>query len=40
MLTGACHLARGEPILVVLPKLPEWWLLNIACARAGNYRYR
>ena len=36
MLTGPCHLARGERVLVVLPKLPEWWLLNIASARAGN----
>jgi len=36
MLTGPCGLSRGDSVLVVLPKLPEWWLLNIACARAGN----
>ena len=28
-------MSRGELVLVLLPKLPEWWLLNVACARAG-----
>lgn len=35
MLTGPCRMSRGEPVVVLLPKLPQWWLLNIACARAG-----
>jgi len=35
MLTGPCRLSRGEPVLVLMAKWPQWWLLNIACARAG-----
>ena len=35
MLMGPCRMSRGELVLVLLPKLPEWWLLNVACARAG-----
>lgn len=35
MLTGPCRLSRGDHVMVLLPKLPQWWLLNIACARAG-----
>jgi len=35
MLTGPCRLSRGDHVIVLLPKLPQWWLLNIACARAG-----
>lgn len=22
--------------MVILPRLPEWWLINIACLRTGN----
>ena len=36
MLTGPCGLSRGDHVVVLLPKLPQWWLLNIACARAGS----
>jgi len=36
MLTGPCNLSPGDPVMVLLPKLPEWWLLNVACARAGR----
>jgi len=35
MLTGPCQLSRGDHVIVLLPKVPQWWLLNIACARAG-----
>jgi len=35
ILTGPCNVSRGEHVLVLLPKVPQWWLLNIACARAG-----
>jgi len=35
MLTGPCGLSRGDHVIVLLPKLPHWWLLNIACAGAG-----
>nr|XP_032816880.1 acyl-coenzyme A synthetase ACSM3, mitochondrial isoform X2 [Petromyzon marinus] len=35
VLTGACGLGRGDRLLLVLPRVPEWWLLNVACIRAG-----
>ena len=35
ILTGPCQLVPGDQVLVILPKLPQWWLLNIACMRAG-----
>lgn len=35
ILTGACGLSPGDHVIVLLPKIPQWWLLNIACARAG-----
>ncbi|XP_005106393.1 acyl-coenzyme A synthetase ACSM3, mitochondrial isoform X1 [Aplysia californica] len=33
-LTGGCGLQRGDKVIVILPKIPEWWLLNLACIRA------
>ncbi|KAK7507796.1 hypothetical protein BaRGS_00000761 [Batillaria attramentaria] len=35
VLTGPCGLSRGDKIIVVLPRIPEWWMLNLACMRAG-----
>jgi len=35
ILTGPCGLSAGDHVIVMLPKIPHWWLLNIACARAG-----
>ncbi|KAM3916300.1 acyl-coenzyme A synthetase ACSM3, mitochondrial-like [Leptodactylus fuscus] len=35
ILCGACDLEPGDRVIVILPKLPEWWLLNVACIRAG-----
>ncbi|XP_061456370.1 acyl-coenzyme A synthetase ACSM4, mitochondrial-like isoform X2 [Rhineura floridana] len=35
VLLDPCSLQRGNRILVVLPKIPEWWLLNVACMRTG-----
>ncbi|XP_048818313.1 acyl-coenzyme A synthetase ACSM3, mitochondrial-like [Lagopus muta] len=35
VLSEACGLQRGDRVLAVLPRVPEWWLLSIACIRAG-----
>lgn len=36
VLSGAGEVQRGDRVMVILPRLPEWWLLNIACLRTGN----
>ncbi|NXO88199.1 ACSM3 synthetase, partial [Sitta europaea] len=35
VLSEACGLQRGDRVLTVLPRVPEWWLLIVACMRAG-----
>uniref|UniRef100_A0A8D0KEL9 medium-chain acyl-CoA ligase n=1 Tax=Salvator merianae TaxID=96440 RepID=A0A8D0KEL9_SALMN len=35
MLCGPCGLQRGDRMVTALPRIPEWWLLNVACMRAG-----
>ena len=35
ILTGPCQLTAGDRVVVILPRVPEWWLLNIACCRMG-----
>ncbi|NXR82549.1 ACSM3 synthetase, partial [Pycnonotus jocosus] len=35
VLSDACGLQRGDRVVAVLPRVPEWWLLNVACMRAG-----
>nr|XP_021547900.1 acyl-coenzyme A synthetase ACSM3, mitochondrial isoform X1 [Neomonachus schauinslandi] len=35
ILTEACSLQRGDRVIVILPKIPEWWLANVACLRTG-----
>ncbi|XP_014677332.1 PREDICTED: acyl-coenzyme A synthetase ACSM3, mitochondrial-like [Priapulus caudatus] len=32
--TGA-GLARGDRTLIIMPKMPEWWLIYMACVRSG-----
>lgn len=36
VLSEACGLQRGDRIVAILPRVPEWWLLNVACMRAGE----
>jgi len=36
ILCGPCKLEKGERFLVILGKLPAWWLISIAAIRAGN----
>ncbi|XP_062843551.1 acyl-coenzyme A synthetase ACSM3, mitochondrial [Trichomycterus rosablanca] len=31
-----CQLVRGDRVLLILPRVPEWWLVNIACIRTGT----
>ncbi|XP_053326752.1 acyl-coenzyme A synthetase ACSM3, mitochondrial-like isoform X2 [Spea bombifrons] len=35
ILSDACSLRPGDRVIVILPRLPEWWLFNVACIRAG-----
>ncbi|XP_024416282.1 acyl-coenzyme A synthetase ACSM2B, mitochondrial [Desmodus rotundus] len=35
VLSGACGLQRGDRVAVVLPRVPEWWLVTLGCMRAG-----
>ncbi|XP_016878413.1 acyl-coenzyme A synthetase ACSM2A, mitochondrial isoform X2 [Homo sapiens] len=35
VLSGACGLQRGDRVAVVLPRVPEWWLVILGCIRAG-----
>ncbi|XP_069342944.1 acyl-coenzyme A synthetase ACSM3, mitochondrial isoform X2 [Eulemur rufifrons] len=36
ILTDACALQRGDRVIVILPRIPEWWLANVACLRTGT----
>ncbi|XP_039216381.1 acyl-coenzyme A synthetase ACSM4, mitochondrial-like isoform X2 [Crotalus tigris] len=35
VLTGPCGLQRGDRVILILPRIPEWWMLTVACMRAG-----
>lgn len=35
VLTKSCGLERGDRVAMILPRIPEWWLLNVACMRTG-----
>ncbi|XP_026852105.2 acyl-coenzyme A synthetase ACSM3, mitochondrial isoform X1 [Electrophorus electricus] len=36
VLSEECRLAQGDRVFLILPRVPEWWLVNIACLRAGT----
>ncbi|GCC36709.1 hypothetical protein chiPu_0015207 [Chiloscyllium punctatum] len=36
ILSDACDLQLKDRVLVILPRVPEWWLVNIACIRTGT----
>uniref|UniRef100_UPI003AAC4940 acyl-coenzyme A synthetase ACSM3, mitochondrial n=1 Tax=Centroberyx gerrardi TaxID=166262 RepID=UPI003AAC4940 len=36
VLSGACQLTKQDRLLLLLPRVPEWWLVNIACLRTGT----
>nr|XP_003478236.1 acyl-coenzyme A synthetase ACSM4, mitochondrial [Cavia porcellus] len=33
--TKSCGLQRGDRVVVILPRIPEWWLIHVACIRTG-----
>ncbi|XP_074063224.1 acyl-coenzyme A synthetase ACSM1, mitochondrial-like isoform X2 [Macrotis lagotis] len=35
VLTNTCGLQRGDRLIMILPRVPEVWLLTVACMRAG-----
>uniref|UniRef100_H0V267 medium-chain acyl-CoA ligase n=1 Tax=Cavia porcellus TaxID=10141 RepID=H0V267_CAVPO len=35
VLSGPCQLQHGDHVAVVLPRIPEWWLVTLGCMRAG-----
>ncbi|XP_063170690.1 acyl-coenzyme A synthetase ACSM3, mitochondrial-like [Candoia aspera] len=35
LLSEACDLGKGDRILMILPRVPEWWLISLACIRSG-----
>ncbi|XP_004586836.2 acyl-coenzyme A synthetase ACSM5, mitochondrial [Ochotona princeps] len=35
VLKDVCDLRPGDKMIMVLPRLPEWWLLSVACMRTG-----
>ncbi|XP_041133643.1 acyl-coenzyme A synthetase ACSM3, mitochondrial isoform X1 [Polyodon spathula] len=36
ILAGACDLQPRDRLLLILPRVPEWWLVNVACLRTGT----
>ncbi|XP_056018221.1 acyl-coenzyme A synthetase ACSM3, mitochondrial-like isoform X2 [Ostrea edulis] len=35
VLTNHCGLKKGDILIVILPRIPEWWIIYIAAIRAG-----
>uniref|UniRef100_A0A8D0GH98 medium-chain acyl-CoA ligase n=1 Tax=Sphenodon punctatus TaxID=8508 RepID=A0A8D0GH98_SPHPU len=35
ILSGPCGLQRVDRVVLILPRIPEWWLVNVACMRTG-----
>lgn len=36
VLRQVCSLERGDRVFLILPRVPEWWLVNVACMRTGT----
>ncbi|XP_030315607.1 acyl-coenzyme A synthetase ACSM3, mitochondrial isoform X1 [Calypte anna] len=36
ILCDACSLQQGDRVILILPRIPEWWLVNVACMRTGT----
>ncbi|XP_054066949.1 acyl-coenzyme A synthetase ACSM3, mitochondrial-like isoform X3 [Rissa tridactyla] len=36
VLSDACSLQQGDRVILILPRIPEWWLVNVACMRTGT----
>lgn len=35
VLTGPLKLKPNDVVIVILPRIPQWWAINIAAIRAG-----
>ncbi|GAB1598805.1 acyl-coenzyme A synthetase ACSM3, mitochondrial-like, partial [Argonauta hians] len=35
ILRQSCGLQKGDRVMIILPRVPEWWLLNLAAFKAG-----
>ncbi|TEA38915.1 hypothetical protein DBR06_SOUSAS610304, partial [Sousa chinensis] len=35
VLGGTCGLQPGDRMTLLLPQLPEWWLVSVACMQTG-----
>ncbi|XP_033614638.1 acyl-coenzyme A synthetase ACSM1, mitochondrial isoform X2 [Fukomys damarensis] len=35
ILTGPCSLQQGDHLALILPRVPEWWLVALGCIRTG-----
>ncbi|CAM5086868.1 unnamed protein product [Natator depressus] len=36
VLSEVCGLQKGDRVMLILPRIPEWWLINVACMRTGT----
>ncbi|XP_029636308.1 acyl-coenzyme A synthetase ACSM3, mitochondrial [Octopus sinensis] len=36
ILQVSCGLQKGDCVMIILPRIPEWWLLNLAAFKAGT----
>ncbi|XP_071954555.1 acyl-coenzyme A synthetase ACSM3, mitochondrial-like [Antedon mediterranea] len=36
ILEQVCRVNKGEVVMLILPRVPEWWLVNVACLRTGT----
>lgn len=36
VLTQTCGLQQGDRLALILPRVPEWWLVALGCIRAGQ----
>ena len=34
-----CGVKQFDCVVVILPRIPEWWLVNIACLKIGKSMY-
>ncbi|XP_015271599.1 PREDICTED: acyl-coenzyme A synthetase ACSM3, mitochondrial-like [Gekko japonicus] len=35
VLSSVCDLHKGDRVIVILPRIPEWWAVTVGCMRAG-----
>ena len=35
-MVSECGLHPGDRVMVILPRIPQWWLINLAAMRIGK----